>query len=167
MAETREPKMLNPKVESFCVHYTTIGEATFAHAGESAEAAGYSPASARNTATDLLKKSEVQQRIRELHSQNMQRNMITVDKVLADLEHDKLMAREKSDIASAIRADELQGKYLALFIDRQEIDEPTRRELDEAEKAEAAELARLRLAQKYGLVKADVKTLETPAKVVG
>ena len=151
MTETTEPKVLNPKVDAFCVFCTTIGEPTFAHAAKSAIAAGYSEASARNTATDLLKKPDVQQRIRELHTANMQRNMITVDKVLADLEHDKLIAREKGDIASAIRADELQGKYLALFTERQVIEEPARRELDAAEEAEAVELAHLRLASKYGL----------------
>jgi phage terminase small subunit len=148
MAETTE-KALNPKVESFCVFYTTIGSETFSHAARSALAAGYSEASGRNTATDLLRKPEVRKRITELHTANMQRNMITVDKVLADLEHDKLMAREKGDIASAIRADELQGKWLALFVDRQMfIDEPKRRELDEKEKAEANRLGVLLINEK-------------------
>ena len=157
MTETTEPKVLNPKVDAFCVFYTTIGEPTFAHAAKSAIAAGYSEASARNTATDLLKKPDVQQRIRELHTANMQRNMITVDKVLADLEHDKLIAREKGDIASAIRADELQGKYLALFTDRQEISEPARRELDAAEEADARDYAQWQLARKYGLTMPPVR----------
>lgn len=146
-----ETKVLNPKVDAFCVHYTTIGEPTFAHAAKSAIAAGYSEASGRNVATDLLKKPDVQQRIRELHTANMARNNITVDKVLADLEHDKLLAREKGDIATAVRADEIQGKYLAMWIDKQIIDEPAARALDEHEVAEASELARLRLSEKYGL----------------
>jgi hypothetical protein len=146
MAETTEAKMLNPRVESFCVHYTTIGAPTFAHAEKSAIAAGYSEASGRNTATELLRKPEVQQRITELHSQNMQRNMVCVDKVLADLEHDKLMAREKGDIAAAIRADELQGKFLAMFVDRrEETSLPEQREFTEREKAELKELAKWRL----------------------
>jgi phage terminase small subunit len=142
---TTETKVLNPKVESFCVFYTTIGEPTFAHAGKSAIAAGYSEASARNTATDLLKKPDVQQRIRELHTANMTRNNITVDKVLADLE------QEKGDIASAVRADEIQGKWLAMWIDRQEITEPERRQMDEHEAEEIRVLAALRLRSKYNL----------------
>jgi len=161
MGKIKEQKMLNPRVDAFCVHYTTIGEPTFAHAAKSAIEAGYSELSARNTATDLLKKPQVQQRIRELHAANMVRYNVTGDKVLADLEHDKLLARQKGDIASAIRADELQGKWLAMFVDRQMVDEPVQRELDAQETEEAAELARLRLASKYGLVKEDVK----PGKV--
>jgi phage terminase small subunit len=145
-------KKLDPREETFCSCYVAIGEPTFSHKKASAEAAGFAEPSAANQATKLLQRPEIQQRIRELHTANMQRNMITVDKVLADLEHDKLTARAKGDIASAIRADELQGKYLALFTDRQEITEPARRELDEQEQAECVALAHLRLSQKYGLV---------------
>jgi phage terminase small subunit len=152
-------KELDPREDLFCSHYVAIGEPTFSHKKLSAEAAGFAEPSAANQATKLLRRPDIQQRIRELHTANMQRNMITVDKVLADLEHDKLIAREKGDIASAIRADELQGKYLALFTDRQVIDEPARRELDEEEAAEAVELARLRLASKYGLTQGPIKAV--------
>jgi hypothetical protein len=155
----RMSKALDPREETFCSCYVAIGEPTFSHKKASAEAAGFAEPSAANQATKLLRRLDIQERIRELHAANMQRNMITVDKVLADLEHDKLMAREKGDIASAIRADELQGKYLALFVDRQEITESGRRELSEKEAVEVEELARLRLASKYGLT-------EMPAKVV-
>jgi hypothetical protein len=153
-------KALDPREETFCSCYVAIGELTFSHKKLSAEAAGFAEPSAANQATKLLRRPDIQERIRELHAANMQRNMITVDKVLADLEHDKLMAREKGDIASAIRADELQGKYLALFVDRTEFDEPARRELDAKEQEEVIELAKLRLAQKYNLT-------TMPAKVVG
>ena len=56
--------------------------------------------------------------IKELHAENMQRNMITVDKVLADLEHDKLMARKAGKYAVAKGCTELQGKYLSMFTDK-------------------------------------------------
>lgn len=46
----------------------------------------------------------------ELQAENMQRNMITVDKVLADLEHDKLLAREARQYAVSKSCTELQGK---------------------------------------------------------
>jgi len=119
MSKTTE--RLDPRQDAFCVHYTTIGEPTFAHAGKSAIASGYGPASARNTATDLLKKPEVQRRIRELHEANMQRNNITVDKILADLEHTRLLALEKGDLSTATRCSELQGKHLAMFFAKQEV----------------------------------------------
>ncbi len=37
----------------------------------------------------MLKKAEIQQRISALHAENMQRNHLTVEKVLDDLEHEK------------------------------------------------------------------------------
>jgi hypothetical protein len=64
-----------------------------------------------------LKIRKVIARIAELHAENMQRNLITVDKVLADLEHDKLMARRQHQYAVAKSCTELQGRYLAMFTD--------------------------------------------------
>ena len=89
-----EARLLTPKQESFCVHYTTIGAETFSNGTKSAIAAGYSDKSAYSQACTLLKNPKIQQRVRELHSENMGRNNITIDKVLADLEHDKLAARQ-------------------------------------------------------------------------
>ncbi len=43
--------------------------------------------------------------------------MITVDKVLADLEHDKLLAREARQYAVSKACTELQGRYLSMFTD--------------------------------------------------
>jgi len=88
-----EAKELTPKQEIFCVHYTTIGSETFSNGTKSAIASGYSEKSAYSQASTLLKNPKIQQRIKELHTENMSRNNITVDKVLADLEHDKLMAK--------------------------------------------------------------------------
>lgn len=48
--------------------------------------------------------------------------MITVDKVLADLEHDKLLARENHQYGVAKGCTELQGRYLAMFKDHQILD---------------------------------------------
>ena len=49
--------------------------------------------------------------------EHLKRNLITVDKVLADLEHDKLLAREHHNYSVATRCTELQGKYLSMFTD--------------------------------------------------
>jgi hypothetical protein len=95
----------------------------------------------------------------------MIRNGITVDTTLSKLEHTGILALEKGDLSTATRCWELQGKFLAMFTDRQEISEPARRELDAAEMAEATELARLRIAQKYGLLNEPVKPEQTKGKV--
>jgi phage terminase small subunit len=112
-----EIEVCNPKQDRFCVLYTTIGAETFGNGTKSAIAAGYSEKSAYSQACNLLKNPKIQQRIRELHKENMRRNNVTTDSVLANIEHDRMLARQKGDISSAIRADELQGKYLAMFTD--------------------------------------------------
>lgn len=141
-----QTRTLTPKQDSFCVHYTTIGAETFSNGTKSAIAAGYSEKSAYSQACNLLKNPKIQQRIKELHAENMSRNNITIDKVLADLEHDKLMARQVGQYAVAKSCTELQGKYLAMFTDNTNVTDTQRqRELDERESKEAEEIARLRL----------------------
>ena len=108
---------LKPRQDSFCVHYTTIGSETYSNGTKAALAAGYSEKSAHVTATKLLKQDAIRDRIVELQAENMKRNLITVDKVLADLEHDKLLAREARQYSVAKGCTELQGRYLAMFKD--------------------------------------------------
>ena len=84
---------LKPRQDSFCVHYTTIGSDTYSNGTQAALAAGYSKKIAHVTATKPLKQEAIRERIIKLQAENMHRNLITVDKVLADLEHDKLLAR--------------------------------------------------------------------------
>jgi len=127
-----QTETLTPKQDSFCVHYTTIGAETFGNGTKSAIAAGYSEKGAYVRGSELLRNRKVLDRISELHTENMSRNNITVDKVLADLEHDKLMARKHNQYAVAKECSIAQGKYLAMFTDninqadmlkQQEIDE--------------------------------------------
>ena len=109
---------LKPRQDSFCVHYTTIGSETYSNGTKAALAAGYSEKSAHVTATKLLKQEAIRERIVKLQAGNMKRNLITIDKVLADLEHDKLLARKDHQYSVAKGCTELQGKYLAMFTDR-------------------------------------------------
>ena len=112
---------LKPRQDSFCVHYTTIGAETYSHGTKAALAAGYSESSAHVTATKLLKRDDIRERIIELQAENMKRNLITVDKVLADLEHDKILAREHHQYGVAKGCIELQGKFLAMFTERHDV----------------------------------------------
>ena len=100
------------------MHYTTIGSETFGNATKSATAAGYSEKGAYARGSELLRIRKIIDRISELHAENMSRNNITVDKVLADLEHDKLLARKHHQYSVAKGCTELQGKYLAMFTDK-------------------------------------------------
>jgi phage terminase small subunit len=139
-------KPLTVRQDSFCVHYTTIGEPQFGNGTRAAIAAGYAEAGAAVLAHKLLKDKRIIARINQLHSENMVRNMITVDKILSDLEHDKLMARENHQYAVAKGCTELQGRYLAMFTDRQIVDDPAKvKQLTEKEAEEARRIAAIRL----------------------
>ncbi len=141
-------KNLKPRQDSFCNHYTTIGADTYSNGTKAALAAGYSETSGHVTATQLLKQEAIQKRIVELQAENMKRNLITVDKVLADLEHDKLLARENHQYAVAKSCTELQGRWLSMFVDRiQTEDINETRELSESMKEEANRIANIRLRQ--------------------
>jgi len=141
-------KELNQRERAFCVHLTTIGSETFGDGTKAAIAAGYSDKSAHVAASRLQKREKVRNRVAELHSENMQRNMITVDKVLADLEHDKIMARKHQQYAVAKSCTELQGKYLAMFTDKVQTNDAKTAEVKENERAEAEALAAERVQWK-------------------
>jgi phage terminase small subunit len=133
---------LSQRESAFCVHFTAIGSDTFENGTNAAIAAGYSDKSAHVAASRLLKRDKVRNRISELHEKNMQRNMITVDKVLADLEHDKLMARKHHQYAVSKGCTELQGKYLAMFTEKLNVtDHIQQAEIDERERKQAKKIA--------------------------
>lgn len=108
---------LKPKEESFCVAYTTIGSETFNNGAKSAIEAGYAGDSARTQAWRMLRKEHIKKRIRELYDKNLAENMVTTGSVLANLAHDRAMARKHHQYHVAKSCTELEGKYLAMFKD--------------------------------------------------
>ena len=142
-------RQLSQREAAFAVHFTTIGSDTFSDGKNSAIAAGYSDRSAHVAASRLMKRERVSNRISELHSENMRRNLITTDKVLADLEHDKVMARKHNQYSVAKGCTELQGKYLAMFTDRLQTEPDEHRELTALEEREAREYATWRLQRAH------------------
>lgn len=78
----------------------------------------------------------------------MSRNNLTVDKVLADLEHDKLMARKVGQYAVAKECSIAQGKYLAMFTDNTNVtDTVEQQRLRLLEDAEAERIISIRLRE--------------------
>ena len=143
-----EIKKLTQKQDSFAVHYTTIGAETFSNGTKSAIAAGYSEKGACVRGSELLRNRKVRDRISELNTENMQRNFLTVDKVLADLEHDKLMARKHNQYAVAKECSIAQGKHLAMFTDNQTVTNTIQQaEMDKEELEECRRIADIRIAQ--------------------
>ena len=141
MQNNNETERLTPKQEAFCVHYTTIGAETFSNGTKAAIAAGYSKNSAYSQASTLLKNPKIQQRIKQLHSENMSRNMVTVDSVLSELDHIEKLAIRDGQFGAATRCVELKGRYLAMFTDRLSVDVDDIRVYTEAERLEAKRIA--------------------------
>lgn len=108
-------KQLTPKEEAFCVAYCTIGNETFSNGTKSAIEAKYAEDSARTQAWRMLRKEHIKSRIRELHKENMAGNKITTDSVLANLAHDRQMARKHNQFHVAKSCTELEGKYMNMF----------------------------------------------------
>ena len=159
-----EIETLTQKQDSFCIHYTTIGAETFGNGTKSAIAAGYSEKGAYARGSELLRNRKVAERILELHKENMQRNMITVDKVLADLEHDKLLAREARQYAVSKACTELQGKYLAMFTDNINTSTPEPVQMTPEEREDCRAAARLLIDRKIAREHAKANDLTQDAE---
>lgn len=135
------PRPLNVQMDTFCIYYTSIGTETFGKGKASAIAANYAEASAVVRAAKLLQLPKIQERIVEIHRENMAESRLTVFTVLADLSHDRELARAKKDYSTCVRATELMGKYLAMFTDKALIELTDMRQLDDAHRETARRVA--------------------------
>ncbi len=79
--------------------------------------AGYSEKSARSAGGRLLREPHMKAFIAELGVEAAERADLTIDSVLKNLREDRKAAREAKQYGPAVRADELLGKYLAMFTD--------------------------------------------------
>ncbi len=111
---------LNPRQQRFCECFVACGNAT-----QAAKEAGYSDRTAYAQASRLLRNVKVDTRIRELQAAAAKRSEITADRVLQmliDSYHDAKAAKQHGP---AVRAAELLGRHLAMFVDRQLTGEDT------------------------------------------
>ncbi len=79
--------------------------------------AGYSEKSARSAGGRLLRNPLMKAYIEELGVEAAERADLTIDSVLKNLREDRKAARAANQYGPAVRADELLGKYLAMFTD--------------------------------------------------
>ncbi len=79
--------------------------------------AGYSKKSARSAGGRLLRDPRMKAFIAELGVEAAERADLTIDGVLKNLREDRKAARAANQYGPAVRADELLGKYLAMFTD--------------------------------------------------
>ena len=136
-------KELTAKEEAFCVAYTSIGEPSFGNGTAATIEAKYAEDSARTQAWRMLRKEHIKRRIRELYDKNMEENMVTVGSVLANLAHDRQMARKHNQYSVAKSCTELMGRYLAMFTDNiNQSQQPESKPMTEQEREATKKAAR-------------------------
>ncbi len=128
-----ETDTLTPKQERFCREFLVDLNGT-----KASVRAGYSERSAHVTASRLLTNTKVAARVAELQAETAKRLEVTVDSVMADLETLCQGAVETKQFGPAVRAKELQGKRLGMFVDRHEVREAS----NHADESLAARIAK-------------------------
>ncbi len=106
-------KLDNPRHESFCREYVI----DVTNQAAAAIRAGYSAKTAASQASRLLKNVNVAARVAELQAEAAERNEVTVDNVIAELVDLRDGAKAAKQFGPAIRAEELRGKTLGMFVD--------------------------------------------------
>ena len=111
---------LNPKQSRFVEEYLVDLNAT-----QAAIRAGYSEKTANRTGPENLSKPVIADAIQIAQAERSARTQITVDKVLTDIELIKQDAMQSEagrmiNHAAALKACELQGKNLKMFVDKVE-----------------------------------------------
>ena len=106
---------MTPKQQRFVQEYIVDLNGT-----QAAIRAGYSEHTAQEQSSRLLSKAMISDAVKEAMAKKALRLEITADKVLRDLEMTREMALRDGDYGPAIRAAELQGKHIGMFVDRSE-----------------------------------------------
>jgi len=124
---------LTPKMIKFCVLFVEHGDEM--SATECAIQAGYSKDSARQEASNLRKKPNVAEYIRELRNLDEKKYEINLQRHLKRLDQLSKGAEEKGNWNAAVQAEKSRGQVGGLYIDRKEImhgsiDQLNREEVD-------------------------------------
>lgn len=106
---------LTPKQARFVAEYLIDLNAT-----QAASRAGYSKKTAYSIGGENLKKPEIAAAIAARQAAVGDKLEITAEKVLRDIEAARVKAMSEGQCAAAIRAAELHGKHIGMFVDRTE-----------------------------------------------
>jgi len=108
---------LTEKQKMFCKEYMVDLNAT-----QACIRAGYSEKTAKVIGSQNLTKLNIQEEITKLMKDREERVKLTADKVLEDIERVRGLAEGSEQYNVSLKASELQGKHLAMFTDKQQID---------------------------------------------
>ncbi len=113
----RSKSNLSDKQKMFCKEYIIDLNAT-----QACIRAGYSEKTARQIGSENLSKLNIQDEIAKLIKDREERMQLTADKVLEDIERVRGLAEGSEQYSISLKASELQGKHLAMFTEKQQID---------------------------------------------
>ncbi len=121
----------------YCRAFASLGSETRGNKSESAKAARYRPnksGSGIRKAVHLLNRNEnVQAEIKRIEDDERTKWGSTV---VLNIMEDRMMAKDKKDVSSMLKADELLGKHLGIFFQDAEQLHIEQRELSEQEQVE-------------------------------
>jgi len=108
---------LNRKQQAFVDEY-----AVDRNGKQAAIRAGYSPRTAEGQASRLLSNAKVRAAVDAKLERLSRKTELTAEKVLRDLEQHRVLALAADNHNAANKASELQGKFLGIFVERQQVD---------------------------------------------
>lgn len=106
---------LNPKQQRFVAEYLKDLNAT-----QAAIRAGYSERTANEQGSRLLANVSVREAVERGQGKIADKLELTAERVLQDLEEVRVRALGDGQYAPAVRAIELRGKHIGMFVDRTE-----------------------------------------------
>lgn len=113
--EKKRKLRFSQKMENFCLAYIEVGNASEAYR-RAYDVSGMAEKTAQREGWNLLKRPQIEERIAELRAAVMQRNEITVDTLLAELEEARAaaLAAETPQTSAAVSATMGKAKLLGL-----------------------------------------------------
>lgn len=112
----RNDSKLTDRQKMFCKEYIVD-----LNAKQACIRAGYSEKTAKQIGSENLSKPYLQEEIARLMKSREERVKLTADKVLEDIERVRTLAEGSEQYSVSLKASELQGKHLAMFTDKQQI----------------------------------------------
>jgi phage terminase small subunit len=112
----RNESKLTERQKMFCKEYIVD-----LNAKQACIRAGYSEKTAKQIGSENLSKPYLQEEIARLMKSREERVKLTADKVLEDIERVRTLAEGSEQYSVSLKASELQGKHLAMFTDKQQI----------------------------------------------
>ncbi len=106
------------KQRSFCTWY--VSAEVSGNATEAARRAGYKGSEKQLAVIgyENIRKPKIASEIAKLEKEALKGADVTIEKVLRDIEDERIQALAAGQIAPAVRCSELQGKYLKMWVDK-------------------------------------------------